>query len=78
MLRARLGVAAALLAGSSSAALLGGAPTAGRSVARSLSSSCKAAAGVYDFSARDLTTDENIEFSRYAGQVSLIVNVASK
>lgn len=32
----------------------------------------------YDFTARDLDTDEEVPLSKYRGCVSLIVNVASK
>ena len=32
----------------------------------------------YDFSARDLKTNDVVELSKYKGKVSLVVNVASK
>ena len=34
--------------------------------------------GAYDFSARDLKTNDVVELSKYKGKVSLVVNVASK
>ena len=34
--------------------------------------------GAYDFSARDLKTNDVVELSKYQGKVSLVVNVASK
>ena len=57
------------------------APRAPLALARSNSHSARAAvqlSGAYDFSAKDLESNKLVELSQYEGQVSLVVNVASK
>jgi hypothetical protein len=68
-------LATALLA---TGALLAGKPARCASAGRRMATSAPQMSSAYGFSARDLATGSVTELSDYEGQVSLIVNVASK
>jgi len=66
---------AAFLAGTASAAFVG---PSGARAAQSRGGAIGMKASAYDFFARDLRSGDSVPLADYAGQVSLVVNVASK
>ena len=62
---------------SSSALMLGHSPRPGTGV-RWSSTPAMGSSSVYDFTLKDLDTNKDAPLSQFAGQVSLVVNVASR
>lgn len=67
---------AAFLAGTASAAFVG--PSGARAAQSRGGAGAAMKASAYDFFARDLRSGDSVPLADYAGQVSLVVNVASK
>lgn len=72
-------LAQTLFVGACSAAMLQRTPLTTMSTVRGgCGRSAVQMSGAYDFSAKDLKTNANVDLKQYEGQVSLVVNVASK